>query len=266
MQSRNNMDTVFINSSVEITTKDTITTFVSNMPNEIGVTSEVISNFDTLQNLLVQSNTKLDSIYTLLYQKGLDGWGGEQVFSLIIIPLIIAIFAFTLPLISSALSKVEGIYQCDAISKKMECSWQMILYWILLAVCMFMLLLVMFIPSTMPLLIKILPYTTLFLVLSIFVFFYNVRNFAKPYWVVCQLDRWYGYTYNNTIIRLKFKEYIIRIKKYLQKDSYAKGIYETILKLNNNNPYYIADRRFFQQLYALLQLAVNKKDTVYVTF
>ena len=60
---------------------------------------------------------------------------------------------------------------------------------------------------------------------------------------------------------MKFKEYIIRIKKYLQKDSCAKGIYETILKLNNNNPYYIADRRFFQQLFALLQLAVNKKDT-----
>ena len=256
------MDTVFVHNSYRLTTKDTLTTVVSNMPTEIGVTSEVMSGFDALRNQLFLSNTKIDSIFNLLQQTSTDDLGLEQIVSLIIIPLIIAIFAFTLPLISSAISKVESIYQCDAIGKKLDYSWQMILYWILLALCMLMLLLIALIPSTMTVVIKILPYVTLFLVLSVFNFFYTVRNFAKPYWVVSQLYKWYNFAFNTTIRRLKFKESIIRIKKFLKRDSDAKGVYDMMLSLNKSNPYYVADKNFYQQLYALLQLAVNTKDTM----
>lgn len=256
------MGTVFLNSSVEVTTRDTIVSIVSNMPAEIGLSSEFISSLDSLKNQLFLSNTKIDSIFNLLQQTSTYDWGLEQIVSLIIIPLIIAIFAFTLPLISSAISKVESIYQCDAIGKKLECSWQMISYWILLALCMLMLLLITIMPSTMTIVIKILPYVTSFLVLSVFNFFYTVRNFAKPYWVVSQLDKWYNFAFNTTIRRLKFKEIIIRIKKSLKRDSYAKVVYDRMLSLNKSNPHSVADKNFYKQLYALLQLAVNTKDTM----
>ena len=69
------MDTVFINNSVKFTTRDTITSVVSNMPAEIGLSSEVMSNLHTLKNQLFLSNTKIDSIFNLLQQTSTYDWG-----------------------------------------------------------------------------------------------------------------------------------------------------------------------------------------------
>ena len=122
------MDTTVVYNISEISIPDTISAVITNIPDEVNLSEEAMSMCNNMQTQLVELSSKMDSLYDLLQQRSIDGWGIDQIVSIAAIPLIIAIFAFTLPLLSSATAKIETVYQCEAITTKLEKSWQRRLY------------------------------------------------------------------------------------------------------------------------------------------
>lgn len=255
------MDTTFVYNIPEVTISDTITALVTNMPEKIGLSDEVLSVYDSIQLQLNESNAKIDSLYHLLESRSADGWGIDQIVAIIAIPLMIAIFAFTLPLLFSAAAKIEKAYQCEAITMKLEGSWQRKLYMGSLIVSIGVLILMMLFPTVRAICIWTLPILCLVLVTSVLLFYNTVSNFSKPYWVVERLNGWFKGDYRKTL-----RNNVLRAKKWKvlnwtrKKDDVYLKIFKTFDEFNSYDPYWKADKRFYERLYALLLVAVNSEN------
>lgn len=251
------MDTTFVANFPKIAVPDTIQAKVTNLPEKISVPDEVMAVCDSLQTQIAESNTKLDVLYQLLMERGTEGWGINQILAIAAIPLIIAIFAFTFPLLSNAISKIEKTYRCEEISKKLENSLQMWLYKISLLVCMAALVFLIIFPSQ-TWIFTIFPYLTLLLVACVFLYNSKVRDFEKPLWVVGQLEKWYSRDYKKTKHAIARKEFIWKCQSWLhKKNPLYQRMYRTYRGLNNVNPYRSAEHKFYERLYALLNIAVD---------
>lgn len=134
------MDTVLVHNTHQITTSDTISAVITNIPEKMDLSENVMSVYDSLQYQLALNNSKIDTLYILLQEKSAEGWGVNQILALVAIPLIIAVFAFTLPLIINSIAKIERLYQTPEITAKLSGSWQLWTYKIsvvvgLIAIC-----------------------------------------------------------------------------------------------------------------------------------
>lgn len=255
------MDTTVVYNISEISIPDTISAVITNIPDEVNLSEEAMSMCNNMQTQLVELSSKMDSLYDLLQQRSIDGWGIDQIVSIAAIPLIIAIFAFTLPLLSSATAKIETVYQCEAITTKLEKSWQRRLYMGSLLTSIGVLILMLVIPSVVSVCVWILPFLTLALVLSVLSFYQIVGNFGKPYWVIERLKDWYTKDYQ-TIYRhnalLARKRSILRW--FRRKDKVYLKIFKFYEYFNSYNPYNYADKNFYDRLYALLRVAIKTND------
>lgn len=255
------MDTTFVYNVSDISMPDTISAVIMNFPEEVNLSDKTMSLYNSMQTQLVALNSRIDSLYVLLQQRSIDGWGIDQIVSIVAIPLIIAIFAFTLPLLSSATAKIETIYQCEAITAKLEKSWQRRLYMWSLLICLGILILMLMIPSLISVCVWILPFITLILVLSVLVFYQEVGNFGKPYWIIKQLQNWYTTDCKTIYMQnLLFtgKRKILHWTR--KKDKVYLKVFKFYEHFNSYDPYNYADKKFYDRLYALLRVAVKTND------
>ena len=253
-------EVTYIYMNPQITTADTISAVVTNVPEKIGMSEDVMRVYDSISSQISMSNTKMDSIYMLLQEAGESGWGIHQIIAIVTIPLIIAIFAFTLPLLFNAAAKIEKRYQSEVISTRLEESWQMNwYYWTLIANVA--ILFGLFIPCARPILIWILPFSTLLLLTFVLFFYQTVRNFGKPYWVADQLKGWYNAWYEKSQNRKNKRERWLKIKVWFKrKDETYRRVYRTIEEYGGYNPYYYADNRIHDCLLSLFRVAIDTND------
>jgi hypothetical protein len=253
-------DITYVYMNTEITTADTISAVVTNVPDKIGMSDDVMHVYDSISSQLSMSNAKLDSLYMILREAGEAGWGIHQIIALVTIPLIIAIFAFTLPLLFNAAAKIEKRYQSEAISTRLEESWQMsFYYWTLVANVA--ILFGLFIPCLRPIFIWLLPFSTLLLLIFVLFFYQTVRNFGKPYWIAGQLEEWYKAWYKKSQNKNIRRERRQKIKVWFKrKNETYRRVYRTIKGFGGYNSYYYADRRIHDCLLSLFRVAIDTND------
>lgn len=253
-------DVTYVYMNPQITTADTISAVVTNVPEKIGMSEDVMQVYNSISSQLSMSNAKMDSLYMLLKEAGESGWGIHQIIALVTIPLIIAIFAFTLPLLFNAAAKIEKRYQSEVISTRLEESWQMNwYYWTLVANVA--ILFGLFIPCLHSIFIWILPFSTLLLLVFVLFFYQTVRNFGKPYWVAGQLEDWYNTWNKKWQYKKESKESRLKIKAWFKrKDETYQRVYRTIKEYGGYNPYYYADQRIFDCLLSLFRVAIETND------
>ena len=255
------MDTTFVYNIPKITIPDTQEVVVTNMPEKVALTDDAISVFDSLQNQLLSSNAKMDSIYAFLQQRGIDGWGVGQLIAIIAIPLIIAIFAFTVPLLLNAMWKTEAIYQSRQISSMLSTSWQKKVYFVFIIISVATLLFWMFVPTLAGIITSALPYVTTGLVASAVLFYITVHNYNDPYEVLDHLESQYKREFRWTILRVKCTDCILRIRSFFDKnDKNAQEVWDLDISVNKHNPYYGVDKLYFMRVLALMRLAISKHD------
>ena len=90
------MDTTVVYNISEISIPDTISAVITNIPDEVNLSEEAMSMCNNMQTQLVELSSKMDSLYDLLQQRSIDGWGIDQIVSIAAIPLIIAPIACSL--------------------------------------------------------------------------------------------------------------------------------------------------------------------------
>lgn len=254
------VDVTYVYMNPKITTEDTISAVVANVPEKIGLSEDVMGVFDTISSQIAISNSKMDSLYAILQQAGESGWGIHQIIALVAIPLIIAIFAFTLPLLFNAAAKIEKRYQCEVISTRLEDSRQMKCYFGTL-IGNVIILFGLFLPCVRPIFIWILPFSTLLLLAFVLFYYQTVRNFGKPYWVAEQLEGWYNSWYKKSQAKKQRRERWLKIKLlFKRKDETYQRVYRTIIRYGGYNPYYSADQRIYDCLLSLFRVAVDTND------
>ncbi len=256
------MDTVLIHNAHKITSSDTISAVVSNIPERINLSEDVMGVYDSLQNQLVLSNTKIDSLYAFLQARETDGWGINQIMALVAIPLVIAVFAFTLPLVFNAIAKIERLYQCPEITAKLSSSWQLWMYFIsvglgLLTICV----LPFFrISHAVEILLVLL---LLVIILSVFAFYYVVNRFSDPYWVLNKLRDWFKS--ESTKMQKKQNSSLKKIVRYYYRHMNDKDNRRILTSVVNLRKAYLymndnVDRLFYRRIYALIKIAVSTKN------
>lgn len=257
------MDTTFVYNIPEIQLPDTIKAEVSNFPSEISLSGEVMHVYDSLQTQLSVQSLKIDSIYQLLQQHGAEGWGVEQVVSIIAVPLIISVFAFSLPMILNAIWKMDAQYQSRDVSRIVGYSWQSIVYIGCIMVNVGLLLVWLFAPQWQAGILKMLPYSTTALICSALLFYHAVRNFSNAFLLLKHTESRYKLDYLLTYIPMKIRGWRLRWHRYIDRDNQnAKNAWNTAIGLNEYNINYKADERYFNRLLALLRIVVSTNDLV----
>lgn len=255
------MDTTFVYNIPEIQLLDTITAEVSNFPDQIGLSDEVMCAYDSVLTQLTEANSKTDSIYHLLQQYGIEGWGVEQVVAIIAVPLIISVFAFSLPMILNAIWKMETEYHSRDISRLVGRSWQSIVYIVCIIFNVGLLLFWLFAPHRQTEIIRILPYSTTALIGSALLFYWNVRDLSNAFMLLKHIDRRYKIDYWLTYMPTLFRGWRLRLRKFFDnKDPVAKNAWNTAIGLNDYYVNYRADERYFNRLLALLRIVVSTND------
>lgn len=218
------MDTTFVYNIPEIQLPDTITAEVSNFPDQIGLSDEVMCAYDSVLTQLTEANSKTDSIYHLLQQYGIEGWGVEQVVAIIAVPLIISVFAFSLPMILNAIWKMETEYHSRDISRLVGRSWQSIVYIVCIIFNVGLLLFWLFAPHRQTEIIRILPYSTTALIGSALLFYWNVRDLSNAFMLLKHIDRRYKIDYWLTYMPTLIRGWRLRLRKFFDnKDPVAKN-------------------------------------------
>ena len=255
------MDTTLVYNFPNITKSDTITAVVSNFPDEFTLSDNAMGIGDSILHQINESNVKIDSVYSILQHGSAEGWGVAQVISIIAIPLIIAVFALSLPLILNAVWKMDSIYQSREVSRILDQSWQMILCLFLICINALLLLSWLLFPELQNRMVYTLPITTAGLVISVLIFYRAVRKFSNPYMIMDQLERRYRREFVLTYVKMKIRGWRLRLRRYIdQNDTSAKNVWDMMIGLNEYNVYYKPDHRYFDRLLAMLRIAIEKND------
>jgi len=256
------MDATYIYMSPKITTSDTISAVVTNMPEKVRLSEDMMSVYDSLQQQLLISNSKIDSIYSLIQQNSINGWGINQLVSVIAIPLIIAIFAFTLPFVLNVTTKIDQLYQSKAMTQRFNQAWPMLLYKSLLITSMILILFLMVVPKVVAdAIVVTLPYITALLVFCVYRFFTNEQKFENPKWGLKKLDDWYKKDSFDIDLSRRWNGIKIWFRKLGKGNNpSAMRVYKILTQYNQKDPYRIARKNYYERLYALLNVAVKTNN------
>lgn len=256
------MDTTFVYNIPEVAIPDTIKAVVTNMPEKVGLSDDAMRVCDSLQQQLSTSNSKIDSILSLIQHNSVSGWGIDQLVSIIAIPLIIAIFAFTLPFVLNVTTKIDQLYQSKAMTQRFNHSWPMLLYKILLITSVILILFLMVVSNVVAdAIVIILPYITALLVICVYRFFTNEQKFENPFWALRKLDDWYKNDAFESDMICRWNSVKIWFRKLGKGNTpSAIRVYEIISKYNQSDPYRIARKNYYECLLALLTIAVKTNN------
>ena len=257
------MDTTFVYNIPDVPISDTIKAVVTNMPEKIGLSDDVLSVYDSIQMQLAESNSKIDSLFSILQLRGAEGWGIEQYISIIAIPLIISVFTFSLPLILNATWKMDSLYHSREISRLLGRSWQMIVYVASMAFSLLLLLIWLFFFFFEEYIITMLPYAALAVVVSAALYYMEVRKFSNPSRIMEQLEKRYKREYLMAFLRMKIRDWRLRFRRYIhRKDLSSKNIWDSLIGWNKYNVYCEPDHRYFDRVLSILRFALEANDLI----
>ena len=258
-----NTDSVFILNQNKI--PDTMQVIVNNLPDSLAVNGIVkVSNMAEPNNYEIQ----LDSLVAIWRDISVFGIGYSDTISNIAFPLIIAVFAFALPFLFSAINHVNNKYDSAAIANMFKSSNRYKFFWWSIAVNV----------SIMMLYggLSLLPFYTFhhwidfvfsyllvglvtWMVISVFLFMHYCMMYNKPYNVVEEIKRLYPV--EKADAEKKDKKQSKKFKKTRKsKSQSAKKVWEMIGSMYMRGYSNSADLELINRLSEMCRYAIRKND------
>lgn len=258
-----NTDTVFVLNQTKIPSNMQV--FVENIPDSISVKGTVaVSNMTEAYNY----DTQLDSLVTLGKNAAEYGIGYSDAISSIAFPLIIAVFAFALPFLFSAMNHVNSKYDSIAIANMFRSSRKYKAFWLSIAVNVGVMLLYGGL--------TLLPYDTYhrwigivfsylfvglsaWMVISVFLFIQYCMTFDKPHSVVEEIKRRYPIEKDDS------EKSAIKFSKKVKKSSKAKSdsgkkVWEMVGSMYGRSYSSSADFNLINRLSEMCKYALKVND------
>ena len=258
-----NTDSVFILNQNKI--PDTMQVIVNNLPDSLAVNGIVkVSNMAEPNNY----ESQLDSLVAIGRDISDFGIGYSDTISNIAFPLIIAVFAFALPFLFSAINHVNNKYDSAAIANMFKSSNRYKFFWWSIVVNV----------SIMMLYggLSLLPFYTFhhwigfvfsyllvglvtWMVISVFLFMHYCMMYNKPYSVVEEIKRLYPV--EKTDAEKKDKKQSKKFKKTRKsKSQSAKKVWEMIGSMYMRGYSNSADLELINRLSEMCRYAIRKND------
>lgn len=259
-----NTDSVFVLNQNKI--PDTMQVIVDNIPDTLVINGTVeVSNMAEPQSY----KSQLDSLVAIGHKITEFGIGYSDTISNIVFPLIIAVFAFALPFLFSAINHINNKYDSAAIADMFKSSNKYKFFWWSIAINVGVMMLYgglsLLLPfdnwigdvfSYLPFLLVVL---VAWMVISVFLFMQYCMIYNKPYGVVEEIKRLYPVEKADAKKKdlkqtKKFK------KKGETKSQSGKMVYEMISSMNMRVYSNIADFEFINRLSEMCRYAIRKND------